>query len=200
MQKSQNKMYSITSRTKKMLIDAARELFASKGKDNITMNDIAEASNKGRRTLYTYFKNKNDVYKAVVENEIQLVLEALKANSERNYNAFDKLKNHIFIHLDKIRESVMRNGSLRADFFNDIYEVERSRRRMDIIELKLIDQILREGIEEGVFKSMDIETMSIILLHSLKGLEVPFIRKSLTSTAEEIKNELVELIFKGLLK
>ncbi|MFW9596738.1 MAG: TetR/AcrR family transcriptional regulator, partial [Paludibacter sp.] len=41
--------------TKKMLIEVARELFALHGKKEVTMNDIAEASKKGRRTLYTYF-------------------------------------------------------------------------------------------------------------------------------------------------
>ena len=38
-----------TSKTRKKLIDVSRELFALRGKKNITMNDIAEASKKGRR-------------------------------------------------------------------------------------------------------------------------------------------------------
>lgn len=183
-----------------MLIDAARELFASKGKDNITMNDIAEASGKGRRTLYTYFKNKDDVYKGVVENEIQFVIEALKVNAERDINPYEKLKNHIFIHLDKIKESVMRNGSLRADFFNNIYEVERSRRKIDTLELKMIENTLKEGVDMGIFKKMDIETMSIILLYSLKGLEVPYIRKSLVANAEVSKDDIVDLVLTGILQ
>ena len=49
----------IMSKTRDMLIDVARQLFAKDGVENTTMNDIAKASNKGRRTLYTYFKNKN---------------------------------------------------------------------------------------------------------------------------------------------
>ncbi len=43
------------SKTKKLLIEVARQLFSEKGKKNVTMNDIAEASKKGRRTLYIYF-------------------------------------------------------------------------------------------------------------------------------------------------
>ena len=56
-------------RTRELLIDVARQLFARQGVAATTMNDIAEASGKGRRTIYTYFKNKNEIYWAVVEAE-----------------------------------------------------------------------------------------------------------------------------------
>ncbi|HRU13864.1 MAG TPA: helix-turn-helix domain-containing protein, partial [Dysgonamonadaceae bacterium] len=57
-----------TSKTKRSLIEVARQLFAKNGVENTTMNDIAEASKRGRRTLYTYFNSKNEIYKAVVES------------------------------------------------------------------------------------------------------------------------------------
>ena len=191
-------MSSSTSKTKKQLIDVARELFASRGRRNITMNDIAEASKKGRRTLYTYFKSKDEVYKAVIENEVNLVIEALEENAKKTMEAFEKLKNHIFIHLDSIKNSVTRNGTLRAVFFRDIYEVERSRRRMDVAELKLIKNILDEGLKSGNFKEMDSEMLSTIILYSLRGLEIPYIRQNLSSEFDKNKHEIVEFVFRGI--
>ena len=61
-------------KTRDKLIDIARQLFAHKGIENTTMNDIAIAAEKGRRTIYTYFKNKRDIYNAVVETESDKVL------------------------------------------------------------------------------------------------------------------------------
>ena len=58
------------SKTRSLLIDVARRLFAQKGLEGTTMNDIAVASGKGRRTLYTYFKNKEAIYYAVIETEM----------------------------------------------------------------------------------------------------------------------------------
>ena len=191
-------MSSSTSKTKKQLIDVARELFASRGRRNITMNDIAEASKKGRRTLYTYFKSKDEVYKAVIENEVNLVIEALEENAKKTMEAFEKLKNHIFIHLDSIKNSVTRNGTLRADFFRDIYEVERSRRRMDVAELKLIKNILDEELKSGNFKEMNSEMLSTIILYSLRGLEIPYIRQNLSSEFDKNKHEIVEFVFRGI--
>ena len=54
------------SKTRQLLVDIARQLFAKNGLENTTMNDIAQASGKGRRTLYTYFKSKEDIYYAVI--------------------------------------------------------------------------------------------------------------------------------------
>ena len=64
-------------KTRNKLIDIARQLFAHKGIENTTMNDIAIAAKKGRRTIYTYFKNKRDIYNAVIESESGIVLKRL---------------------------------------------------------------------------------------------------------------------------
>ncbi|MBP6610917.1 MAG: helix-turn-helix transcriptional regulator, partial [Paludibacter sp.] len=83
------------SNTKKMLIEVARELFAKHGKKDVTMNDIAEASQKGRRTLYTYFNNKEEIYKAVIDRELHTVLDRLNKAAADNKEPDAKLTNHI---------------------------------------------------------------------------------------------------------
>ena len=60
-----------------MLVDVARQLFAKKGIANTTMNDIAVASGKGRRTLYTYFNRKEEIFSAVIESELERLSEKL---------------------------------------------------------------------------------------------------------------------------
>ena len=58
-------------KTKDLMIEVARQLFARFGFTNTTMNDIADASKRGRRTLYTYFRNKDEIYHAVIERELE---------------------------------------------------------------------------------------------------------------------------------
>ena len=65
------------SKTRQKLIDIARQLFAKRGVANTTMNDIAVASGKGRRTLYTYFNSKEEVYSAVIESELERLSDKL---------------------------------------------------------------------------------------------------------------------------
>lgn len=181
-----------------MLIEVARELFASRGKRNITMHDIAEASKRGRRTLYTYFNNKDEIYRAVVDKELEYLLEQLTNASFENVEPDVKLRNHIITHLDAIKYVVNRNGSLKADFFMDIYGVERARRKIDLAEIEIIRRILQEGIVKKIFKPMDIELSSVIIFHAIKGLEVPYIRQNLTSAFEKNKNKIVDFVFSGI--
>lgn len=186
------------SNTKKMLIEVARQLFAKNGKKEVTMNDIAEASKKGRRTLYTYFNNKEEIYKAVIDKELDTILERLLVVSKQDAEPDIKLTNHILTHLDAVKDVVNRNGSLRADFFHDIYEVERKRRKIDVKEIALIRAIIAEGVEKNIFKRMDLNLSSIIIFYAIKGLEVPYIRQNISSEFEKSKNSIVEFVFQGI--
>lgn len=82
-------------KTRDKLIDIARQLFAHKGIENTTMNDIAIAAEKGRRTIYTYFKNKRDIYNAVVETESDKVLSKLSEIAKLQIPADEKLMEFI---------------------------------------------------------------------------------------------------------
>ena len=68
---------------------------------------------------------------------------------------------------------------------------------MDITEQELLRSILEEGMKTGDFKHMDADMISVIILYSLKGLEVPYIRQSISFESVN-KDEIFEFIFKGI--
>ena len=164
------------SKTRAKLVDVARQLFAKNGVDNTTMNDIAVASTKGRRTLYTYFKSKEDIYVAVVESELDRLSEALDKVASENIAPDLKILKLIETHLDAIKLIVRRNGSLRASFFRDIWQVERVRRNLNQHEIVLFKQVLIEGNERGIFEVENVDILADILHYCVKGIEVPYIR------------------------
>ena len=164
------------SKTRARLVDVARQLFAKKGVDNTTMNDIAVASTKGRRTLYTYFKSKEEIYMAVVESELEMLSDALEKVALEKIAPDLKILKLIETHLDSIKMIVLRNGSLRASFFRDIWRVERVRRNFDMHEITLFKQILVEGKEQGLFEVDNIDILADILHYCIKGIEVPYVR------------------------
>lgn len=182
-----------------MLIEVARELFAQKGKRNVTMNDIAEASKRGRRTLYTYFTNKEEIFKAVLTKELEYIVDQAKRVASEPTEPDIRLRNMIIAHLDAIKHVVDRNGSLSADFFRDIYEVERARRKTDQQEIDLIRTVLIEGLEKKIFKTIEPDLSSIIIFYAVKGLEVPYIRKTLTRDFEQQKYDILEFNIEGIL-
>jgi AcrR family transcriptional regulator len=164
------------SKTRAKLVDVARQLFAKKGVDNTTMNDIAVASTKGRRTLYTYFKSKEEIYVAVVESELDKLAEALDKVVAENIAPDVKILKLIETHLDAIKLIVHRNGTLRASFFRDIWQVERVRRKLNLHEIALFKQVLTEGNDQGLFDVDNVDILADILHYCVKGIEVPYIR------------------------
>lgn len=166
----------VVSKTRTKLVDVARQLFAKNGVDNTTMNDIAVASKKGRRTLYTYFKSKEEIYMAVVEAELEMLSDALKNVASEDIAPDLKILKLIETHLDTIKVIVLRNGNLRASFFRDIWRVERVRRNFDMHETTLFRQILQEGKEKGIFEMDNLDVLADILHYCIKGIEVPYIR------------------------
>ena len=162
------------SKTKAKLVDVARQLFAKMGVENTTMNDIALASKKGRRTLYTYFKSKDEIYLAVVESELDILSDMMKRVAEKNISPDEKLLEMIYTRLDAVKEVVYRNGTLRAYFFRDIWRVE-----------KVID---------------DVEMTADLIHYCVKGIEVPYIRGHIGAHLDEdTRNKYVANIVFGAL-
>ena len=193
-------MPTTVSKTRDMLVDVARQLFARMGVDNTTMNDIAQASRKGRRTLYTYFKSKNEIFLAVVESELDQLYKVLQEVTSRNIPADEKLVAFIYARLDAVKAIVFRNGTLRATFFRDIWRVEKVRKSFDLREIEMLQGILDEGVRTGIFQMPDTDITALVLHHALKGLEVPYIRgvmgDNISQRIKRIEN-VINLIFNG---
>ena len=188
------------SKTKAKLVDVARQLFAKMGVENNTMNDIALASKKGRRTLYTYFKSKEDIYMAVVESELDMLSDMMKRVAEKNISPDEKMIEMIYTRLDAVKEVVFRNGTLRANFFRDIWRVEKVRKRFDAKEILLFKDVLREGVEKGVFRIDDIDMTAELVHYCVKGIEVPYIRGHIGAKLDDETRDkyVVNLVFGAL--
>ncbi|MBO7592501.1 MAG: TetR/AcrR family transcriptional regulator [Bacteroidaceae bacterium] len=161
-------------KTRALLVDVARQLFAKNGFENTSMNDIAVAANRGRRTLYTYFNSKEEIYWAVIQTELERLYERMEEVARRNISPEEKLVQLIFAHLEVMKEAVYRNGNLRAEFFRDVWKVESVRKTFDKNEINLFRRIMNEGIDKGLFDIRNVRLAAEIMHYCLKGCEVPF--------------------------
>ena len=191
----------MVSKTRDKFIEVARQLFARKGVENTTMNDIASASSKGRRTIYTYFKSKTEIFNAVIETETDKILSRLRIILSKPLSAEDKLREYVAVRFEAMKDIVGRNGSLRAGFFRDVRKVERAQRIILAKEAALLNEILEEGVKNKEFDVPDPKRQSIIIIYSLQGLVVPYIRDSLKErgiTQEYIKEMVADMILNGI--
>lgn len=171
--------------TRKQLIEAARTLFVRNGYDDTTMIQIAEEAGKGRRTLYYYFPSKRAMLRAVVEEELNRIVDVLEAIVEKDIPADKKIMEFVISRLNNVRHSIFRNGSLRADFSRFMRTIESIRGKCEKREIALIEQILLQGIHEGIFHMDNLRFMASILHYCMRGLERPYVLGEFSKTGDE---------------
>ena len=92
------------SAKRRQIIDGARAVFLSMGFDGASMGEIARAARVSKGTLYVYFKDKDELFKAIVEKECVFQAEGIfefdvadpnvEGTLTRVCNAFVQLVNH----------------------------------------------------------------------------------------------------------
>jgi len=103
------------------IIKKAREIFEQKGFENTKIEDIANAADISKPTLYNYFSGKNDIFRAVVYSANFELDKLIKPILEDSALFPEKLKILIIRLLSHINES---RGILRIIFYESKMLVE----------------------------------------------------------------------------
>ena len=101
------------------------------------------------------------------------------------------------MHFEAVKEAITRNGSLRADFFRNIYEVEKARRPIDIKEIRMIREIMEEGAVKGVFRLQSTQWAAMMFLYALKGMETPYINNNISNYIKDHRAQIMNVILNG---
>lgn len=73
----------------------------------------------------------------------------MKRVADKDISPDKKIIEMIYTRLDAVKEVVYRNGTLRANFFRDIWRVEKVRKKFDAKEMVLFKGVLQEGKDKG---------------------------------------------------
>ncbi|MCC8176435.1 MAG: TetR/AcrR family transcriptional regulator [Bacteroidales bacterium] len=192
----------MVSKTREKLIDVARQLFAKQGVEKTTMNDIAEASDKGRRTIYTYFKNKRDIYNAVIEREADLLVESLRVIASSQLPPVEKLEKFLYQRFEVVREKVHRPDGVKALLSLVDRRVERIRLRAYHLVNQMLQGIIREGVNQGVFDPKQAEALPALLDVALIGADTLYLRDGWEGAGVNpmtFQGQMVSFVIEGLL-
>ncbi|MCK4352194.1 TetR/AcrR family transcriptional regulator [candidate division WOR-3 bacterium] len=150
------------------ILEAAKKVFAEHGFDAAKMDDIARMAEFSKGTIYSYFKNKDDLFLSLIEKGLDELSMITKSVVESSISPIEKIKKEI----QKILEYAEKN----RDFFC-IFTPERggfTRKRHPEIKKRVIPKyqegvnfiakIMEEGVRTGVLKKIEPIVLSRILL------------------------------------
>jgi len=184
--------------TRHTILTVARTIFAHRGADNTTMDDLAKASGLGRRTIYTYFKSREELYHEVINREIDVILKQLTRVASMKISPEKKIIRFMVNHMKTIEILIRKDRLLRMEFLRRSEKIENFRKVIDLHEKECIASTLQEGTQSGIFLVDDYENTAALALTTLKGLEQQFILDNFGKPCRETLELWQKILFRGI--
>jgi AcrR family transcriptional regulator len=186
------------NKKKEFYINTAAEVFAKYGYRKTTLEDISFAAGKTKTGIYYYFKNKESIFKAVVENEIDIIKEETLVLLNNNISPLNKIKEYIFLRYKHLSELSNFYEALKNDFLDGLSFINEVRSKYNALELTIFENILIDGNKTGVFNIHEPQKTAKALSTVLQGLEIPFFIQDFSNKMEESLEELLNLLCYGI--
>ncbi|MBP1712210.1 MAG: TetR family transcriptional regulator [Deltaproteobacteria bacterium] len=186
-------------RSRQRLLDAAAELFNSKGYAATTVREIVKAAGVTKPVLYYYFKNKEGIFLELMRETYVKFNELVDSVRSEKGNPREKLERFIdqsfCLFLEEIKTvrlmySLYYGPHQGAPFFDfDIYH----RKYQEVIR-----GLVEEGIRRKEFRGENLEDMTWAIIGTLNVVMEVELGHPEISLGREGLSRLLKLIFQGL--
>lgn len=187
------------NKTKRKIFETSMKLFADKGYDATSVEEITATVGVAKGTLYYHFSSKEEIFNFLVEEGMKLLYNSVEIKTEKLENPIDKIRAVMIIQLKVMRKydefitillsQIWGNEPRHQQFRTYIYQY------MDVIEA-----FVKEGIEKGVFRECDTRLIAEMLFGTICPLKVYKMEKNEELETEKIVDELMKYIIQGIVK
>jgi AcrR family transcriptional regulator len=183
------------------IVIAASGIFSKFGFRKTTMDDIAKSIRKGKSSIYYYFRNKEDIFEAVLEMEVLILKSKLEEAVDKKKHHKDKLKTYIITRMEGFGSLINFYNAIRNEYLSQFEFIERIRNKYDQEEIGIIQGIFDEGIEMGEFEIEDTYLAAVAMVTSMKGFEIPlYITSKKGQNIEQRVDKLLKMLYDGIAK
>jgi TetR/AcrR family transcriptional regulator len=193
------------ARQRQEILEAALTLFTEKGYHNVTMHEIAGKAEFAIGTIYKFFKNKEDLYKALILEKAEefknMILEAVVETEDEvdKLRNFVKAKGEIFrAHIPVIR---LYFSETHGESFSMLAGLDAKIRNLHAEFLKKLASIFDGGMQKKRFNKI---ADPYYLAVALDGITTAFLFMWLEAPDRhpypEDPDTVLNILFKGLIR
>ena len=151
---------------KNEILDAADELFALKGFDGTSTNDILEKVGIARGTLYHHFKSKEEIMDALIERySLRLLSQAKEIAEDRSIPIVERII--------RVVMALNFSGGSSRQIMEHIHKPQNAlmHRKLERVVIRSVTPIMagiiREGVEQGIFHTpYPYECMEMVVVYA----------------------------------
>ena len=157
-----------------LILDSAERLFVEKGFTNTSVNDIAEAADFSRTSIYQYFSGKEEIYLRILERYTGLLTRSVIKATANVSTAPEKIR----VFLGAMRRMIRERPSFFTLYFIERHQVEprlsaELRTRLNA-ERRVLENVFRDfyrrGIEKGEVRNIDVKDASNLFFAQITGM------------------------------
>ena len=189
------------------IIHAAVKVFSEKGMVKAKMADIALEAGIGKGTIYEYFRSKEEVFASGFQMFFQGMENQIESALSSTTDPVEQLK--LLINLSF--KSFLQHGSDLAMIMMDFWAEgirNKDEKILDSIDLRqiyhefriMIQSIINNGIEQGVFRQVDTHNVAALLIGALDGIMLQWIMDQKVIDLEKITDSVIDNFLYGLYK
>ena len=185
------------------IMNAAERLFAQKGYNGTSMNDIVEVSGQSKGAIYNHFESKERLFLSLLEKQTMLGLNQLKGSFTSEETAVEKLRKVLDLTMVNSCDCPSEVGRMQIEFM-----IAASRIKSLTFDMKnryntihaFVRELIDEGINNGEFKSeVDSESLTSLLYATLEGLGLQYATLGIQFDSQRLKDALLKVVFEGIL-
>lgn len=185
------------------IMSAAERLFAQKGYNGTSMNDIVEASGQSKGAIYNHFKSKERLFLSLLEKQTMLGLNQLKDSFASEDTAVEKLRKVLDLTIVNSCDCPTEVGRMQIEFMIAASRIKSltsdMKNRYNTIHA-FVRELIDEGINNGEFKSeVDSESLTSLLYATLEGLGMHACTLGIKFDSQRLKDVLLKVVFEGIL-
>ena len=182
------------NKTKRKIFETSMKLFAEKGYDATSIEEITSVVGVAKGTLYYHFSSKEEIFHFLVDEGMKLLQNSISIKTAQKNNSIDKLKSIVLIQL----KVLYKYEDFMTIIFSQLWGNEP--RKYVVQYLKIVEEIIQEGINKGEIIEADPETIASEIFSTTCISLIYRIKKDTKISINDLYKELENILFNGLIK
>ena len=179
------------------IILSAAQIFREKGFHATSMQDIADSVQLQKSSLYHHINSKQEILLAVLDRALDVLIEDIEPIAKSDGSSEEKLKLAMARYIDR----VTRSADLAAVLLLEHRSLEPQLRARHIARRDRFEdlwrRIVREGVDRGEFKPMDISIVTFALL-GVQNWLITWYQEGGRLSGEQLADQFAEIFLHGL--
>ncbi|ANU11350.1 TetR family transcriptional regulator [Planococcus antarcticus DSM 14505] len=183
----------------KQIIDAAVIVIAENGYHQAQVSKIAKQAGVADGTIYLYFKNKEDILISVFQEKMGVFVSKLEEIISRDLSAPTKMGLMIESHFELLAGDTHLAIVTQLELRQSNHEIRLKINNVLREYLKLMDEILVKGIEDGEFdRTMDIRLARQMVFGTMDETITTWVMNDHKYDLVELAPQVQRLLLKGM--